>query len=519
MRPVVLIIRDGWGVNDRTEGNAVAAANTPNVDHYMRDYPRTLLECAGEPVGLPDGFMGSSEVGHLNMGAGRIVIQEQKRINDMMEDGTFWEQPAFKRIIKHCLENGGATLHFMGLLQDEGIHAHEEHFYRMLRFMRRAGVENLCAHVFADGRDTPPRSIKEFIPKLEKEVAECGPRARIGTVMGRYYGMDRSRNWELTKQAYRCLVHADGIRVQSLTQAVDRSYAEDETPTGREMMDEYIVPHVIGEYDGIKAGDAIIHYNYRQDRAIQLSMAFVEDECPGREGSKPEVLYAGLTRYYDEFPGAILESMDSGEGMRNLLGEVISKAGLKQLRIAETQKFRHVTSFFNGKRTAPYPLEDQVEIPSQYDASSFAEHPAMNAYDVRDEVIRRMQPGAYAFYAVNFANPDMVGHTGDFEAAKRAVEVTDECAGAVIERALELDAHILLTADHGNAEQMLEFQTGSVRTAHSDCLPVDCLYIARDLQGRQLRERGKLSDLAPTILCLLDLEVPAEMTADNLIVG
>jgi 2,3-bisphosphoglycerate-independent phosphoglycerate mutase len=247
-------------------------------------------------------------------------------------------------------------------------------------------------------------------------------------------------------------------------------------------------------------------------------MAFVENECPGRDGERPDVLYAGLTRYYDEFPGAILESMDTGAAMRNLLGEVISDAGLKQLRIAETQKFRHVTSFFNGKRTAPYTLEDQVEIPSRYDASSFAEHPEMNAYDVRDEVIQRMQPEAYAFYAVNFANPDMVGHTGDFDAAKRAVEVTDECVGAVVERALELDAHVLLTADHGNAEQMIDLETGHVRTAHSDCLPVDLFYIARDSRGRKLIEHGKLGDIALTILYLLGLPAPPEMTADNLII-
>ena len=515
MRPVVLIIRDGWGLSAEVEGNAILAADTPNADRYRREYPGTVLECAGEAVGLPAGFMGSSEAGHLNMGAGRIVVQELKRVNDMMDDGTLWEQPAFERVVDHCLEHPGTTLHFMGLLQNEGVHAHEEHLYRMLQHVSAAGVQHVCVHVFTDGRDTPPRSTMEFIPKLEQALDTLGPSAHIGTVMGRYYGMDRARNWELVNTAYRCLVHAEGIHADSAAEAVVRSYREDRTPTGTEMFDEYIRPHVIGPFRGIKPGDGVIHYNYRQDRAIELTQAFVEDECPGREGAKPDVVYAALTRYYDEFPHAIIASLDSDAAMDNLLGEVLGARGLKQLRIAETQKFRHVTSFFNGKRTTPYPLEDQVEIPSQYDPATFAEHPEMNAHDVRDELLRRMQPEAYAFYAVNFANCDMVGHTGDFAAATRAVAITDDCVGAVVERALELDAHVLLTADHGNAEQMQE-PDGGVRTAHSDCFPVECVYIANDVGGRTLIDHGKLSDLAPTILTLLDVDIPPDMTANVL---
>ncbi len=516
MRPVVIIIRDGWGVTEQADGNAVAAAHTPNVDRYRRDYPWTLLDCAGEAVGLPPGFMGSSEAGHLNMGAGRIVEQELKRINDMMADGTFWQQPAFGRVLDHCVAHPDATLHFLGLLQNEGVHAHEEHLYRMLRHVHAAGVGRIMVHVFADGRDTPPRSAMEFIPKLEEELARCGPMAHIGTVMGRYYGMDRSRNWNLVRRAYACLVGGEGAHAASAAAAVERSYATDRTPTDTPMTDEYIVPHVIGSFRGIRPGDGVIHCNYRQDRAIQLTQAFVEAECPGREGDRLDVHYAGLTRYYDAFPHAILESLDAGAGMANLLGEVVGAQGLKQLRIAETQKFRHVTSFFNGKRTTPYPLEEQIEIPSVYDASSFAQHPEMNAYDVRDELVRRMQPDAYALYVVNFANCDMVGHTGDFAATKTAVEVTDACVGTVVDRALELDAHVLLTADHGNAEQMREADSDRVRTAHSDCYPVECFYIANHVDGTHLIDRGKLSDLAPTTLQLLGIDIPADMTADVL---
>lgn len=519
MRPVVIIIRDGWGVSDQVEGNAVKAADTPHIDAYYQQYPWTLLDCAGEAVGLPAGFMGSSEAGHLNMGAGRIVEQELKRVNDMMADGDFWETAMYGRVIERCLSNPDATLHLMGLLQDEGVHAHEDHLYKIVAHAHDAGVRNIRVHVFTDGRDTPPRSVMDYLPKLEAFLAEHGPNARIGTLMGRYYAMDRSRNWALTDRAFRCIVRGEGRRAASATEAVEEAYAQDTLSNGEPVFDEYIVPYAIGDYAGAADGDAAIHFNYRQDRAIQLSMAFVADDYPGERDGRPDVLFAGLTRYYDEFPNAILESLDTGAGMRNLLGEVVSDAGLKQLRIAETQKFRHVTSFFNGKRTTPYPLEDQVEIPSEFDASSFAEHPEMNAYDVRDELLRRMQPDAYALYVVNFANCDMVGHTGHFAAAVKAVEIVDECVGAVVDRALELDAHVLLTADHGNAEQMTEARTGKVRTAHSDCFPVECFYIARDAPGATLIPRGKLSDIAPTTLRLLGLAVPPEMTADNLIAG
>ncbi len=517
MRPVVLIIRDGWGVSERVEGNAVAAAATPNVSGYKQRFPWTLLDCSGEPVGLPDGYQGSSEVGHLNMGAGRIVIQELKRIDDGLRMGTFFDVPKWRNLVAAWRTNR-SRLHLLGLLQDEGVHAHQEHLFKIMRRARAEFPEGeIVVHPFLDGRDTPPRSTLEYLAKLAlvmKEVGGC----RIGTVMGRYYAMDRSQKWSLTDQAYECLVSAVGRRATDAEAAVRESYAQDRTPDGVEMVDEYILPYVVGAYDGMRDGDCVVHTNYRQDRAIQLTQAFVEDGYKGRRRARPRIVYLGLTRYYDEFTEYMLGPMNVGGGMNNLLGEVIAGAGLRQLRIAETQKFRHVTSFFNGKSTTPYALEDQVEVPSRFDPATFASHPEMEAYNVTAELLKRLADNPYAFVAVNFANGDMVGHTGDFDAARRAIEVVDECVGHVVARCLELDAHILITADHGNAEEMLDVVTGMVKTSHT-LNPVECIYVARDAAGRKLATRGKLADIAPTVLQLLGLPCPAEMTAQSLLIG
>jgi 2,3-bisphosphoglycerate-independent phosphoglycerate mutase len=515
MRPVCLIIRDGWGYSELTEGNAVLAAKTPNCDRYRAEYPWTLLACAGEPVGLPDGYQGSSEVGHLNMGAGRIVIQELKRIDDGLRTGELFAGPVWRDLMARWREKGG-RLHLLGLLQDEGVHAHQEHLFKI---MRRARQENpggrIFIHPFLDGRDTPPRSCLEYLARLSQVMAEVGNCA-IGAIMGRYYGMDRSRNWNLTDLAYHCIVAGEGRPAPEAREAVQKSYAEDQTPDGTPMGDEYIPPHVIADYDGVRDGDSILHTNYRQDRAIQLSQAFVDPDYPGRLKVRPAVAYAGLTRYWDEFEPYMLGALDAGGAMDRLLGEVIADAGLRQLRIAETQKFRHVTSFFNGKRTAPYAREDQVDIPSRFDPATFASHPEMEAYHVTEALLARLAENPYAFIAVNYANCDMVGHTGDLAAATKAVEVVDGCVGRIVERLLALDAQILITADHGNAEQMIDCETGMVKTSHT-LNPVDIIYVARDARGRRLIARGKLSDIAPTVLALMGLAVPKEMTAVNLI--
>lgn len=515
-RPVVVIIRDGWGLSEDVEGNAVLAANTPNIDGYKAKYPWTVLDCAGEPVGLPDGYQGSSEVGHLNMGAGRIVMQELKRIDDGLRTGELFKVEKWKNLVSSWKSNC-SRLHLMGLLQDEGVHAHQEHLFKI---MRRAREENpggeIILHPFLDGRDTPPRSSLEYMAKLRivmNDVENC----RIGTVMGRYYAMDRSKNLKLTDMAYNCIVSAEGRVAEVAETAIKESYLNDKTPDNAEMCDEYILPYCIGGYDGVKDGDCVLHTNYRQDRAIQLTQAFVDSSYGGTLKEKRDVTYVGLTRYYNEFDSYMMGAMDEGGGMDHLLGEVIATAGLRQLRIAETQKFRHVTSFFNGKSTTPYDGEDQVQVPGRFDAAMFASHPEMEAYNVTAEILKRIENHPYDFIAVNYANGDMVGHTGNFDAARRAIEVVDECVGKVVGRLLELDAHILITADHGNAEEMIDCETGMVKTSHT-LNPVECIYVAKDSPGKAMVERGKLSDIAITVLELMGLDIPQEMTADSLMV-
>ena len=514
--PVAIIIRDGWALNENLEGNAVAAADTPNVDSYKASYPWCRLACSGEAVGLPEGYMGSSEVGHLNMGAGRIVVQELKRIDDDLRTGRIFKTAAWKNLVKTWVQNK-SSLHLLGLLQDEGVHAHQAHLFE---FMRRARQENeegeVVLHPFLDGRDTSPRSALQYVAKLRLVMAEVG-NVNIGTFMGRYYGMDRSQNWSLTDRAFSCIAQAEGRRVETLESAVEESYANDKTPDGVAMFDEYILPHVVGNYTGIWDGDAVLHTNYRQDRAIQLTKAFVEDKYPGQRARRKSIFYTGLTRYYDEFQAYIMQPLDQGGGMENLLGEVISKAGLRQLRIAETQKFPHVTSFFNGKSTIPYPLEDDIHVPSRFDAATFASHPEMDVYTVTEVLLEKLVTNPYALIVVNYANGDMVGHTGDFDAAQRAIEIVDECVGRLVPRLLGLNCRIFVTADHGNADQMIDYETGMVKTSHS-LFDVECIYVAMDSRNAKLIPRGKLSDLAPTVLSLLGLDIPEEMTAENLIV-
>ena len=525
MRPVVLIIRDGWGLNPRQDGNSVASAKTPYVDELQAKYPWSTLDACGEAVGLPAGYQGSSEVGHLNMGAGRIVIQELKRIDDGLSSGSLFETDKWRSFVA-AWKKGGGRLHFLGLLQNEGVHAHQEHLYKLMRRAREEWPEGeIVVHPFLDGRDTPPRSTMEFVSRLEKEMAAVGG-CRIGTVMGRYYGMDRAKNWALTDEAFDvlCRGEASGCRkAATAADAVAESYAGDRTPDGQPMTDEYIVPYAIGGYDGIRDGDVVFHTNYRQDRAIQLSQAFVSEDYPGTRKVRPAVAYMGFTRYWDEFDSYLLGAMggEGGGGMDNLLGQVVSAAGIKQLRIAETQKFRHVTSFFNGKSTKPSEGEDQVNIPSRFDPATFASHPEMDAFAVTSEIFARLDadPEKYGLIVVNYANCDMVGHTGDPFAAQRAVEIVDENVGSLVQRLLKLDAKILITADHGNADQMVNYETGAVMTSHS-MNPVSCIYVANDAaeKGVKMAKEGILSSIAPTILEMMGLPVPADMTSPSLLV-
>lgn len=515
MRPVALIIRDGWGLNDKSEGNAVKAAKTPNIDAYKRAYPWTILDACGEAVGLPAGYQGSSEVGHLNMGAGRIVIQELKRIDDGLSTGELFETPKWKHFMASWM-NGKGRLHLLGLLQDEGVHAHQEHLFKIMRRARQTwAAGEIVIHPFLDGRDTPPRSTLEYLGRLLKEMESVGA-CRIGTVMGRYYAMDRSRNLALTSTAYETIVRGTGRKATTAIEAVQECYANDKTPDGVEMTDEYILPYTLTGYTGVHDGDAVMHTNYRQDRAIQLTQAFVCDDYEGTRTARPRVAFLGFTRYWDQFEDYLLGVMGGDGGMDKLLGEVIADAGIRQLRIAETQKFRHVTSFFNGKSTTPYSGEDDVNIPSRFDPATFASHPEMDAYTVTDALIKRLENNPYGFIVVNLANCDMVGHTGDMKAATKAVEIVDECVGKLVERLLQLDAKILITADHGNADQMIDYETGMVKTSHSLNL-VECIYVAKDAPGTKLIQKGILSDIAPTVLELMGLKVPSEMTSESLI--
>jgi len=513
---VLLIVRDGWGIGKKDDKyNAVASAKTPNINYYLQNFPNTILDASGEAVGLPSGYQGSSEVGHLNMGAGRIVIQELKRIKDMIEDNTFFETPAMKRTLENSLKNKTA-LHLMGLVQDEGVHAHQDHMYAIIEKAINIGIGRVWIHFFSDGRDTPPRSALTYLKMLENFIKDK-PQVKIATIIGRYYAMDRGEKWELIDKAYNAITRAEGLKFENYNQAIDYAYNNIKNPNGEPVIDEYIEPCIIGDYNGVKDGDSIIHFNFRQDRAIELTKAFVEDNYPGNRWKKFNIVYCGLTRYYDSFKFSALPPMDESGNMDNLLGQVLSKNGLKQLRISETQKFKHVTSFFNGKKIEPEEGEDRIEIKGKWDPSSYAEHPEMDAYNVADRCEKEILKEKYDFILLNFANGDMVGHTGNFKSAVKAIEVVDECVGKVVRAALFKNYTIMLTADHGNSEEMWDYKINMPKTSHTTN-PVEFILIGNNVKDIKLRNRGILADIAPTILDILGISKPKEMTAQSLIV-
>ena len=509
-KPTVLIIRDGWGVNPNPDFNAVAQAQTPNITSYKAKHPWSLLQASGEFVGLPAGFMGSSEVGHMNIGAGRVVEQELKKINDKLESGVFFQTENWRRAMRQWQEKN-SQLHLLGLLQDEGVHAHQSHLFALMREVHREfPAGEIVIHPFLDGRDTPPRSCEQYLTALDKVLEETG--AVIGTTMGRYYGMDRGKNWQITDEAYATIVCAQGKKSENVFELVQSEYATGKCPDGTEMSDEYIPPYVLGDYAGVREGDVVIHTNYRQDRALQLTQAFVDPNYAGKLCKKVQVAYFGLTQYYDEFKNYLLE-IPADEKLHNLFGQIIAEAGLKQLRIAETQKIKHVTSFFNGKATTPFANEDDVEIPSRFDPATFAEHPEMEAYNVTDKLISLLPD--YDFVVVNFANCDMVGHTGNLASAIKAVEIVDECVGKVVTKVLELGGECWVTADHGNADQMENYETHKPMTSHTT-FPVELIWVSPNAVGQKLSD-GKLGDIAPTMLGTMGLTIPAEMTGKNLL--
>ncbi len=516
MKPVVLIVLDGVGYTERTEGNAVLAANTPHLDSYRKKYPRSLLGASGEAVGLPAGFQGSSEVGHLSMGAGKVVIQELKRINDQLESGQIYASGLWKSMMKQWHEKN-STFHLLGLLQDEGVHAHYDHLFK---FIRQASAENpsgeIVIHPFLDGRDTPPRSSLEHLSKLEQVMSEV-ENVSIGTIMGRYYGMDRGKVWEITDQGYDCIVSAKGRPMTSAAEAIQASWETDKTPAGEDMFDEYIQPFVMEGYSGIHDGDVVLHTNYRQDRATQLTLAFTAKDYDGTPKSKLDIIYAGMTAYYDGFDSFLLAA-SGGEVTEPsvTVGQLIAEQGLHQLRMAETQKFPHVTSFFNGKLTTPYKNEDREELKGRFDPASFADHPEMEAYRVTERFLEKLEEDKYEFIMVNYANGDMVGHTGNFEAGVKAVEVLDECISTIVPAILAHEGQVLMTADHGNVDQMIDYETGAVRTSHS-LNPVELLYMADESLLNIELSNGCLSDVGITILNLLGINPTPDMDAKNLI--
>lgn len=507
-RLVTLIILDGFGINPKKEGNAIEAANKPNIDRFLREYPNTIIRTSGMDVGLPDGQMGNSEVGHTNIGAGRIVYQELTRITKSIQDGDFFEKKEFLDAAENCRKNN-SKLHLFGLLSDGGVHSHNTHLYGLLEFAKKQNLQNVYIHCFFDGRDVPPDSAMGYVEELENKIKEIGV-GEIASVMGRYYAMDRDNRWERVKLAYDAMVLGKGNQASSAKEAVAESYK-------RQEFDEFVKPTVIMKNGApvatIEENDSIIFFNFRPDRAREITRTFTDVNFSGFEREKGyfPVFFVCMTQYDKTFENVVVAFKP--ESLENTFGEYISKKGLRQLRIAETEKYAHVTFFFNGGVEAVYEGEDRVLINSPK-VATYDLKPEMSAYEVTDSVLECINKKEYDVIVLNYANPDMVGHTGVFEAAKSAIEAIDECLGKVVPAILEQGGVALITADHGNSEQMVDYETGGPFTAHTtNSVPL----IVIGLGDVKLKE-GRLADLAPTMLSILGLEKPKEMTGESLII-
>ena len=504
-KPTVLMILDGYGLNDRTDGNAVAQAKTPVMDQLMKEYPFVKGNASGLAVGLPDGQMGNSEVGHMNMGAGRIVYQELTRITKEINDGDFFKNQALLDGMENVKKNN-SDLHLYGLLSDGGVHSHITHVYGLLELAKREGIKNVYVHCFLDGRDTAPTSGKGFIEALEAKMAELGV-GKIASISGRYYAMDRDNRWDRVEKAYNVLTRGEGEQAESAVAAMDASYAKDVT-------DEFFVPTAITENGKpvatIKDKDTVIFFNFRPDRARELTRAFCMDEFDGFErGARKNVAYICFTEYDATIPNK--EVAFKKVELKNTFGEYLAAHGMKQARIAETEKYAHVTFFFNGGEEKTFEGEDRILIKSP-DVETFDMKPEMSAYEVTDSVVEAINSDKYDAIILNYANCDMVGHTGVFDAAKAAVEAVDECVGRTVEAVLAKGGAAFITADHGNADKMYEAD-GSPFTAHTTN-PVPFIVVGYDCE---LREGGVLADIAPTMLKVMGLEQPAEMTGTSII--
>ena len=508
--PVALIILDGWGLNPSPANNAVRQAHTPHLDRLAATFPTTRIDGSGLSVGLPAGQMGNSEVGHLNLGAGRVIYQELTRISKSIDDGDFFSNPVLCAAMAKTRAAGG-RLHLMGLLSDGGVHSHNTHLYALVELARRQGVGEVFIHAFTDGRDTPPQSAVNYLAELETRLQQLGL-GQVATVTGRYYAMDRDNRWERVEQAWRALVLGEGVAAGDSTAAIEAAYAAGEN-------DEFVKPRVICRDNAplgtVRAGDGLVFFNFRADRARELTRCFTQTDFAGfHRPVVPELsAFVCMTEYDETFA---LPVAFAPESHPDLLGSVVARAGLKQLRIAETEKYAHVTFFFNGGEETPFPGEDRVLIPSPKDVATYDLKPQMSAPEVTDEAVRRIGSGEYALIILNYANPDMVGHTGVLSAAVKAMETVDRCVERVVTAVLAAGGTALITADHGNCEQM-DDGSGTPHTAHTANL-VPLILADPHRRDARLRE-GILADIAPTILHLLGLPQPAAMTGRSLIEG
>lgn len=508
-KPTVLMILDGYGLNDKAEANAVAEAKTPVMDKLMAECPFVKGYASGLAVGLPDGQMGNSEVGHLNMGAGRIVYQELTRITKEIEDGDFFKNEALLAAVENAKKNHSA-LHMYGLLSDGGVHSHNTHLYGLLELAKRHGLEKVYVHCFLDGRDTPPASGKDFIKELRDKMKEIGV-GEIATVMGRYYAMDRDNRWDRVELAYKALTRGEGVEAECPVCAMNDSYKE-------EVYDEFVKPTVIMK-DGkpvatIQDKDSIIFFNFRPDRAREITRAFCADEFSGFEREKKlDLTYVCFTEYDVTIPNKIIAFKKVM--LNNTFGEYLAANGKTQARIAETEKYAHVTFFFNGGVEEPNKGEDRILVKSPK-VATYDLQPEMSAYEVCDKLCEAIKSDKYDVIIINFANPDMVGHTGVENAAIKAVEAVDECVGRAVEALKSVDGQMFICADHGNAEQLKDYETGAPFTAHTTN-PVPFILVNAD-PAYKLREGGCLADIIPTLLELMEMEQPAEMTGKSLLV-
>jgi 2,3-bisphosphoglycerate-independent phosphoglycerate mutase len=531
-RPAVLIVRDGWGKNPYPQwdhANAVKLASHPVADRLMAEYPSCLIHTSGFDVGLPESTMGNSEVGHQNLGAGRIVDQESVRITKAVRDGAFFTNSVLNEAVTYAVDHGG-RVHLFGIVSDAGVHGLLEHLFACLELCKRRGLtgDRVFLHAFTDGRDTSPNSGLGYVKQIEARMAEIGV-GRVASVSGRYWAMDRDNRWPRVEKAYRAIVFGEGPKFHSATQAIEHYYAN---PTEPNMSgDEFITPCTITGPTGdkplavVRDGDGVIFYNYRGDRPRELTKAFVLDPFPFDvagaphgfdRGPKPKVYFATMTAYEAGLPVKV--AYPKTGKMTNILADYVAQLGMRQFRCAETEKFPHVTFFFNDYRNDPFPGEDRQIVPSDTTVSTYDQKPEMSAYGICDEVVRRVDSGLYDLVVVNFANGDMVGHTGVLEAAVKAVEHVDVCVGRVLEAVQRQGGVAIVTADHGNCEQMIDPATGGPHTAHTT-YPVELIVVDDRMKGRKLYEGGKLADVAPTLLQMMGLPQPAEMTGRSLIQG